>query len=148
MSARLDLFAASNPRDTARSAAIGPLFSTPHVIVGTLLGTPLAGAAMMALNARRLGESAVLPLAFGVGVVASQVALYWAVGASVAGLGLAATSYFAYTYQHDDVSLHLRRGARGAPLWEGLVVTVVGLACAVAAAAAMIACVSLLAPPG
>jgi len=101
------------------------LFTPGHVMLATFLGTPLGGAAVLALNERRLGRSSAVTTTLFVGVVATALLLTLSfllpddlpVGQFL-GLGvLLATGQIARHRQGALVNAHLAAGGKKASGW-------------------------------
>src|ERR671912_2219731 len=60
-----------------RSTATGPLYSPMAIMIATLLGSPVAGTAVMAINYRRLGQKrhSVLAIVAGIAGTAGLIAV-------------------------------------------------------------------------
>lgn len=110
------------------------LFDANGVAAATLLGTPLAGASLMALNYRRLGQSnkAVVALLAGLIVTSLAILLGSAMpGAASAPIGLIlliATRKAAESAQGSAVQQRVQQGARIASRWTALLIGVAFLA--------------------
>ncbi len=104
------------------AAPVYSVFDANAVGVATLLGTPAAGAGLMALNYRRLGEpsKAVITFAAGLLVTALAIAFCWQLPHSVttplALVLLLATRKLAQMLQGKTISERVQQGARlGSP---------------------------------
>jgi hypothetical protein len=115
------------------------LFDSRAVAIATLLGTPVAGAILMALNYRRLGQKSKATLAVVYGIVATALAtgvgffLPQGVGSGV-GIGLLfATMNVAKSLQGPAIEEHQRQGGKLASRWIaffvglGMLVVFVGI---------------------
>ena len=99
------------------------LFNAPSVTLATFFGTPAAGALLMALNYRRIGEKnhAVLTLIIGVLVTVLAIVSGFVMPSGVTypiGLGLLlATRVAALKLQGETVAQHVSRGGRLGSKW-------------------------------
>ncbi len=111
------------------------LFDANAVAAATLFGTPVAGASLMALNYRRLGEGAkaFLTLFIGIAITGLVMLVGWNLPRTVTGpIGLAllfGTRKLAEVMQGPAVKDQVRRGGRLGSKWKAL-----GLGCAILAA--------------
>jgi hypothetical protein len=110
------------------------LFDSTSVGLATFLGTPAAGAALMALNYRRMGRGSKAITALVVGLAATSLALL--LGSRISsglstgvGIGLLlATISIAKALQGAAVDEHLRQGGKLASRWAASGLGVTGLA--------------------
>ena len=99
------------------------LFDANAVSLATFLGTPVAGASLMALNDRRLGRAgrAVTTLVLAVAVTALVILLGWNIpqgfSAPIAIALVVAMRYIALSLQGAAVKDHLQRGGRLGSKW-------------------------------
>jgi hypothetical protein len=110
------------------AAANFSLFNSRAVTLATFFGTPAAGAVLMALNYRRLGEKghAAMVLAVGITVTGLAIALAFAtpsVASYPMGIGLLLlTRLLAERLQGKAVALHVSQGGRLASKWVAFAV--------------------------
>lgn len=107
------------------------LYDAKSITIATVLGSPVAGTGLMALNYRRLGRtrSAAMTLAIGVAATATGIALgsvlpSYASSAIAVGL-LVATMNAAKALQGTTIDKHLRRGGRLSSRWAAAGVGIV-----------------------
>jgi hypothetical protein len=124
-------YAGTAPSTTPAAVPAYRLFDATSVLIAAILGSPVAGVALMALNYRRLGEGKKGLAAFLVGVLATVLAgvvgSYVPSSGSIAiGIGIAvATKGAAQYFQGATVAAHEARGGQLASRWAA---TGVGLA--------------------
>jgi hypothetical protein len=110
------------------------LFSPRAVAIATLVGTPAAGAALMAVNYGRMGRVgrgvsammaglAVTAMAIWIGMVSARVADWLMALALVVGMRLTAEGL-----QGKALERHLREGGRREPVWLAMGIGVLFLA--------------------
>jgi hypothetical protein len=102
------------------------LFDANAVGLATILGTPAAGSALMALNYRRLGQTrkAAIALILGIAVTGLAILLGWnlphAVSSPIALILLFTTARMARSLQGSVVTDHVQRGGRLGSKWAAL----------------------------
>jgi hypothetical protein len=120
------------------------LFDSTSVAIATLLGSPIAGTGLMALNYRRLGKKNAAITTLAIGIAATGVAIAfgnrvppYATTAVAVGL-LAATLSTARSLQGETVKQHVLRGGQLGSRWAaaglGLILLVVIIGGAILAA--------------
>lgn len=112
------------------------LFDSTSVLLATLFGSPLAGAALMAINYRRLGNPSSAKRAFLIGIVVTAAAIFvgfkftppfWLSTPIALGLALG-TKQAAETYQGGAIAAHATSGGRLSSRWAALGVGILGCA--------------------
>jgi hypothetical protein len=114
------------------------LYNSFGVALAALFGSPLAGAFLMALNYRRMGQRGRFwsTLAIGIGVTALAMGVSYLLPSSVAtglGIGLVAgIRQVARSTQGDAIDAHVAQGGKVASGWAAFGVGVAGLTALVA----------------
>jgi len=137
----------------ADARPIDGLYSPRQILLASVLGGPLAGAVLMALNYRRLGRRAVACQAVLLGGTAlvALLALGFVLRASATGTGLGVgaacgTSYIAERVQGTAYKEHIKRGGRRASSWRAAGVGLCSMAIVVAGILACVLSVQALHP--
>ena len=99
------------------------LYDVNALWIAVFLGSGLAGGALLAINARRLGNAIAEPIAIGVATTALGIGLGFAlpelpaIGNSCVQLGLL-YAYFRVSTQHRAIGTHLAAGGELASRWK------------------------------
>jgi hypothetical protein len=120
------------PSDTV--AATGPLYSPGAVMIATLLGSPVAGAAILAINYKRLGKKrqSRLTILTGVAGTTGLIVLGFLLPEGIPSSGIAiggvlAMRQLARGLQGSAIRKHTDRGGTMASNWKAAGIGLVGL---------------------
>lgn len=115
--------------------AAGDLFEENHVAIATLLGTPIAGATLMAVNSIRLGRVPSAIVFLGFGAVLSAIEIYYTLAVAATGshgsnlfslvvgiIGALVMRTIAGWLQGEEVGNHVRAGGSTAPGFAALLI--------------------------